>query len=253
MGPSSLKLRRASCFAARRLAILRSAEREAGWRKGWDSNPRWAFTHGGFQDRCLKPLGHPSNGISRRAFGLDASHGMPGKDASFRRRTAAEIALPSPRCPARPCAISPASSSRKLPVPLPARASRSVAKRLRPESRIAAAIARGLVKCFFGPCGFKDKTSVNVELIRHAAFGMQPIRQLPRLNPNIATFESLPELIQIHLESVKKTWGTFSVADARHGRSITTFCSYFSAHSIALNRKGSYLPLGSNSSREGYI
>ena len=41
-----------------------------GWRKGWDSNPRWAFTHGGFQDRCLKPLGHPSSGllpIARRA------------------------------------------------------------------------------------------------------------------------------------------------------------------------------------------
>lgn len=30
------------------------------WRMGWDSNPRWASTHGGFQDRCLKPLGHPS-------------------------------------------------------------------------------------------------------------------------------------------------------------------------------------------------
>ena len=30
------------------------------WRKGWDSNPRQAFTYGGFQDRCLKPLGHPS-------------------------------------------------------------------------------------------------------------------------------------------------------------------------------------------------
>ena len=27
---------------------------------GWDLNPRWACTHGGFQDRCLKPLGHPS-------------------------------------------------------------------------------------------------------------------------------------------------------------------------------------------------
>ena len=27
---------------------------------GWDSNPRYACTHGGFQDRCLKPLGHPS-------------------------------------------------------------------------------------------------------------------------------------------------------------------------------------------------
>ncbi len=32
------------------------------WRMGWDSNPRWACTHAGFQDRCLKPLGHPSNG-----------------------------------------------------------------------------------------------------------------------------------------------------------------------------------------------
>ena len=31
------------------------------WRMGWDSNPRCAFTHGGFQDRCLKPLGHPSD------------------------------------------------------------------------------------------------------------------------------------------------------------------------------------------------
>ena len=30
------------------------------WRTGWDSNPRWACTHGGFQDRCLKPLGHLS-------------------------------------------------------------------------------------------------------------------------------------------------------------------------------------------------
>src|SRR5262245_59855777 len=32
----------------------------AAWRKGWDSNPRGAYTPGGFQDRCLKPLGHPS-------------------------------------------------------------------------------------------------------------------------------------------------------------------------------------------------
>lgn len=30
------------------------------WRMGWDSNPRNAFTFGGFQDRYLKPLGHPS-------------------------------------------------------------------------------------------------------------------------------------------------------------------------------------------------
>lgn len=31
------------------------------WRKGWDSNPRYGLPHGGFQDRCLKPLGHPSS------------------------------------------------------------------------------------------------------------------------------------------------------------------------------------------------
>ena len=30
------------------------------WRRGWDSNPRYGYPHGGFQDRCLKPLGHPS-------------------------------------------------------------------------------------------------------------------------------------------------------------------------------------------------
>src|SRR5216683_5331397 len=40
--------------------VLRSAPREAEWRMGWDSNPRCACTHAGFQDRCLKPLGHPS-------------------------------------------------------------------------------------------------------------------------------------------------------------------------------------------------
>ncbi|CVI16864.1 hypothetical protein AGR1A_Cc30301 [Agrobacterium fabacearum CFBP 5771] len=32
------------------------------WQMGWDSNPRYALTHAGFQDRFLKPLGHPSIG-----------------------------------------------------------------------------------------------------------------------------------------------------------------------------------------------
>src|ERR1051325_7947254 len=32
------------------------------WRRGWDSNPRYPRRYGGFQDRCLKPLGHPSGG-----------------------------------------------------------------------------------------------------------------------------------------------------------------------------------------------
>ena len=31
------------------------------WRKGWDSNPRYPCRYAGFQDRCLKPLGHPSD------------------------------------------------------------------------------------------------------------------------------------------------------------------------------------------------
>lgn len=41
---------------------------------GWDSNPRNAFTFGGFQDRYLKPLGHPSAArnprLDRRAIPL---------------------------------------------------------------------------------------------------------------------------------------------------------------------------------------
>ena len=38
----------------------------AFWRKGWDSNPRYPCGHAGFQDRCLKPLGHPSIRRNRR-------------------------------------------------------------------------------------------------------------------------------------------------------------------------------------------
>jgi hypothetical protein len=34
------------------------------WRKGWDSNPRYPCRHAGFQDRCLKPLGHPSVAVT---------------------------------------------------------------------------------------------------------------------------------------------------------------------------------------------
>src|SRR3954452_17763351 len=39
---------------------LRSGHSLGGWRKGWDSNPRWTCAHASFQDWCLKPLGHPS-------------------------------------------------------------------------------------------------------------------------------------------------------------------------------------------------
>jgi hypothetical protein len=32
------------------------------WRREWDSNPRYAFTHTRFPSVRLKPLGHPSCG-----------------------------------------------------------------------------------------------------------------------------------------------------------------------------------------------
>ena len=38
------------------------------WRRGWDSNPRESYPSGGFQDRCLKPLGHPSSTSQCRGF-----------------------------------------------------------------------------------------------------------------------------------------------------------------------------------------
>jgi hypothetical protein len=42
------------------------------WRKGWDSNPRYPCRHAGFQDRCLKPLGHPSKPLLSFSYLRDA-------------------------------------------------------------------------------------------------------------------------------------------------------------------------------------
>src|ERR1700730_12738349 len=46
-------------------ASLGSNRRE---RMGWDSNPRYPCGHAGFQDRCLKPLGHPSKLWTKTKF-----------------------------------------------------------------------------------------------------------------------------------------------------------------------------------------
>ena len=51
-GPSSLKLRRASRFASK---ILRSAQREAGWRKVKESNPRGVLLGLVFKTSCAPP------------------------------------------------------------------------------------------------------------------------------------------------------------------------------------------------------
>ena len=60
------------------------------WRKGWDSNPRYPCGHAGFQDRCLKPLGHPSNPL--KSF------------SSSKRRVRPLPRLPPLGCPTPPVA-----------------------------------------------------------------------------------------------------------------------------------------------------
>ncbi len=60
MGSKTELLRTLIAGQGRRSAAIGVPRGGLKWRKGWDSNPRWACTHAGFQDRCLKPLGHPS-------------------------------------------------------------------------------------------------------------------------------------------------------------------------------------------------
>lgn len=68
---------------------------------GWDSNPRYGLPHAGFQDRCLQPLGHPSDSVRlkptavrrkrARCLCRDRGRGLPvafGPSSSSRRRAA---------------------------------------------------------------------------------------------------------------------------------------------------------------------
>ena len=80
---------------------------------GWDSNPRKACTFGGFQDRCLKPLGHPSSAGFLRLRGLRSKRHVAlrrvcptagdGRPAARRRAAAACRAsiMASPGAPSR--------------------------------------------------------------------------------------------------------------------------------------------------------
>ncbi len=63
-GPNVLALRD---FAEIRPQDAERCESEKE-RMGEDSNPRWTFAHCGFQDRRLRPLGHPSGTIFYRVF-----------------------------------------------------------------------------------------------------------------------------------------------------------------------------------------
>src|SRR5258706_8305981 len=52
----------------------------AGWRRGWDSNPRYACAYSGFRDRHVQPLRHLSgrahftSALTRRLYDLEIPH-----------------------------------------------------------------------------------------------------------------------------------------------------------------------------------
>ena len=81
------------------------------WRREWDSNPRYGFPYGGFQDRCHQPLGHPSAeeiSIAQRRPAIERGlqrAGRPGGSSRGRRfrtdaRGLAGAAGDDPRAPA---------------------------------------------------------------------------------------------------------------------------------------------------------
>ena len=57
-----------------RASPFRRGSQGSHWRRGWDSNPRYACTHNGFRDRPDRPLRHPSAGWLRAC----RSHGAVG-------------------------------------------------------------------------------------------------------------------------------------------------------------------------------
>lgn len=54
----------------------------SGWRKRWDSNPRNGCPLAGFQDQCLKPLGHLSSDTCchGRCYCLRPGCSLPGAE-----------------------------------------------------------------------------------------------------------------------------------------------------------------------------
>ena len=72
------------------------------WRKGWDSNPRYPCRYAGFQDRCLKPLGHPSLAFLMGEGDVDCKGPLKAVTSSVDLRgnanlRTARIGLPPPR------------------------------------------------------------------------------------------------------------------------------------------------------------
>ncbi len=77
-----------------------SLETKASWRRGWDSNPRDGCPSAGFQDRCLKPLGHPSRDHSplpEHGCHISTLNPRPGSAVAMRGDTNRSYAFRLPR------------------------------------------------------------------------------------------------------------------------------------------------------------
>ena len=76
------------------------------WRREWDSNPRRHHCLAGFQDRCLKPLGHPSG------FGSASEQNRRLRHIDTRSPTPLPfVRLPRQLDPGAPTGIRPTSQS----------------------------------------------------------------------------------------------------------------------------------------------
>ena len=72
---------------------------DAAWRRGWDSNPRYACTHNGFRDRPDRPLRHLSKGLRRpvyRTAGQARQDGQGNRlDRAERGQVSRAVGVPS--------------------------------------------------------------------------------------------------------------------------------------------------------------
>jgi hypothetical protein len=64
----------------RRLALAR--KRQAWWRRGRDSNPRYVLPYARFPSVCLKPLGHPSGRAAKIAAAVGHFNQTPRRRPS---------------------------------------------------------------------------------------------------------------------------------------------------------------------------
>src|SRR4051812_42712772 len=58
------------------LMDVHGSRRMLGWRRGWDSNPRYACAHNGFRDRPDRPLRHLSARLSAPGIGAGMATGV---------------------------------------------------------------------------------------------------------------------------------------------------------------------------------